>query len=91
MTAGSEFHEPATRQHEPATRQHEPATRQPDGSDQSIFSPRYRITTLGILILMTIIAFEALAVATALPTAARSLHGLAAYGWAAWCCSWPVC
>ena len=82
MTAGSEFHEPATRQHEPATRQHEPATRQPDGSDQSIFSPRYRITTLGILILMTIIAFEALAVATALPTAARSLHGLAAYGWA---------
>ena len=44
--------------------------------------PRYRITTLGILILMTIIAFEALAVATALPTAARSLHGLASYGWA---------
>ena len=31
---------------------------------------------------MTIIAFEALAVATALPTAARSLHGLAGYGWA---------
>lgn len=48
----------------------------------SIFSPRYRITTLGVLILMTIIAFEALAVATALPTAARSLHGLASYGWA---------
>ena len=49
---------------------------------ESIFSGRYRITTLGILILMTIIAFEALAVATALPTAARSLHGLASYGWA---------
>jgi MFS family permease len=49
---------------------------------ESIFAPRYRITTLGILILMTIIAFEALAVATALPTAARSLHGLASYGWA---------
>ncbi|MEO6502404.1 MAG: MFS transporter [Jatrophihabitantaceae bacterium] len=49
---------------------------------ESIFSPRYRITTLGILILMTIIAFEALAVATALPTAARSLNGLASYGWA---------
>jgi MFS family permease len=48
----------------------------------SIFAPRYRITTLGILVLMTIIAFEALAVATALPTAARSLHGLASYGWA---------
>lgn len=49
---------------------------------ESIFAARYRITTLGILILMTIIAFEALAVATALPTAARSLHGLASYGWA---------
>jgi MFS family permease len=49
---------------------------------ETIFAPRYRITTLGILILMTIIAFEALAVATALPTAARSLHGLASYGWA---------
>ncbi len=55
---------------------------QQQGSIESIFAPRYRITTLGILILMTIIAFEALAVATALPTAARSLHGLASYGWA---------
>ena len=34
-------------------------------SGESIFAARYRITTLGILILMTIIAFEALAVATA--------------------------
>jgi MFS family permease len=52
------------------------------GTALSIFAPKYRVTTLGIIILMTIIAFEALAVATALPTAARSLHGLAAYGWA---------
>jgi len=64
-----------------------PVTRAADHDERlvpagSIFSPEYRITTLGILILMTIIAFEALAVATALPTAARSLHGLAAYGWA---------
>lgn len=51
------------------------------GAGSSIFSPRYRVATLGILILMTIIAFEAMAVATALPTAARSLHGLADYGW----------
>jgi MFS family permease len=50
-------------------------------SSVSIFSPAYRISTLGIVILMTIIAFEAMAVATALPTAAKSLHGLAAYGW----------
>ena len=51
-------------------------------TELSIFGPRYRVTTLGILVLMTIIAFEALAVATALPTAARNLHGLAGYGWA---------
>lgn len=51
-------------------------------SAASIFAPRYRITTLAIVTLTTIIAFEALAVATALPTAARSLHGLASYGWA---------
>lgn len=51
-------------------------------SGNSIFAPRYRITTLAIVTLTTIIAFEALAVATALPTAARSLHGLASYGWA---------
>lgn len=52
------------------------------GTQRSIFGPRYRVASLGILILMTIVAFEALAVATALPTAARSLHGLAGYGWA---------
>jgi MFS family permease len=51
------------------------------GRSVSIFSPIYRTTTLGIIILMTIIAFEAMAVATALPTAAKSLHGMAAYGW----------
>ncbi|HTZ42945.1 MAG TPA: MFS transporter [Jatrophihabitans sp.] len=53
-----------------------------DPADRSIFAASYRVTTVGVLMLMTIIAFEALAVATALPTAARSLHGLAAYGWA---------
>ncbi len=47
-----------------------------------IFSGTYRTTTLGIVTLMTIIAFEAMAVAPALPTAARDLHGLGAYGWA---------
>ena len=60
------------------------AVRRPESVSppETIFSTRYRLTTLGILILMTIIAFEALAVATALPTAARDLHGLAYYGWA---------
>ena len=42
---------------------------------------RLRGTTFGLVLVITLIAFEAMAVATALPTAVRALHGLAAYGW----------
>ncbi|MDQ6851488.1 MAG: MFS transporter [Actinomycetota bacterium] len=48
----------------------------------SIFTGRLRSATGAILILITLIAFEAMAVAAALPTAARDLHGLGGYGWA---------
>ena len=48
----------------------------------SIFGGHLRATSTGLLILVTLIAFEAMAVSTALPTAARSLHGLGAFGWA---------
>ncbi len=48
----------------------------------SVFSGRLRSTTISILIIITLIAFEAMAVAAALPTAARDLHGLEYYGWA---------
>src|SRR6478672_4844083 len=48
----------------------------------SVFSARNRSTTISILIIITLIAFEAMAVAAALPTAARDLHGLGSYGWA---------
>lgn len=51
-------------------------------TSRSIFAAAYRGTSSGILILVTLIAFEAMAVAAALPTAARELHGLAAIGWA---------
>jgi MFS family permease len=40
-----------------------------------------RGTTSGLVLVITLIAFEAMAVATALPTAVRELHGLAWYGW----------
>ncbi|HKC27511.1 MAG TPA: MFS transporter [Jatrophihabitans sp.] len=49
---------------------------------QSIFVPALRATTVGILIVITLIAFEAMAVSAALPTAARAVHGLGAFGWA---------
>ena len=56
------------------------ATRQ--AAPRSIFSPVYRSTSGGILVLVTLIAFEAMAVAAALPTAAREVHGIASIGWA---------
>jgi MFS family permease len=53
-----------------------------DGDATSIFDNRLRATTLGLLLVITLIAFEAMAVSAALPTAARALHGLGAFGWA---------
>jgi MFS family permease len=47
----------------------------------SIFAPALRPTSAGLLIVITLIAFEGMAVAAALPTAARAVHGLGAYGW----------
>jgi MFS family permease len=43
------------------------------------FSPRFRIATVGVFALGFLIAFEALAVTTAMPLAARALHGTAFY------------
>jgi MFS family permease len=48
----------------------------------SIFAPELRAATSGLLIVITVIAFEAMAVSAALPTAARDLHDVGAYGWA---------
>jgi MFS family permease len=56
--------------------------RELDGAPGSIFSPPLRATSVGLLILVTLIAFEAMAVSAALPTAARAVHGLGAFGWA---------
>ncbi len=47
----------------------------------SIWSGKLRLTTIGILIVITMIAFEAMAVAAALPTAAKDLHALGSFGW----------
>jgi MFS family permease len=48
----------------------------------TIFTGPLRLVSAGLLIVVTLVAFEAMAVAAALPTAARELHGLALYGWA---------
>ena len=48
-------------------------------ADTSILSPRYRATTLGMVALVALVAFEALAVAAAMPTVAQALDGLRLY------------
>ncbi len=51
------------------------------GDMPGILAGRYRTTTLGVLVAITLVAFEGMAVATALPSAARGVHGVAGYGW----------
>lgn len=48
-------------------------------SPVSILSPRYRATTLAMVALVALNAFEVLAVAAAMPTVARELSGLSLY------------
>lgn len=46
-----------------------------------ILARPFRAATVGIVGLVSLVAFEAMAVATALPTAVRELDGLAWFGW----------
>lgn len=57
------------------TQQGEPAL--PTG----VFRGPHRATTIGLVIVVTLIAFEAMAIATAMPSAVRDLDGLAYYSW----------
>ena len=54
----------------------------PEGRPATIFAGPLRLVSAGLLIVVTLVAFEAMAVAAALPTAARELRGVALYGWA---------
>jgi MFS family permease len=42
----------------------------------------YRLPALGVVLVITVAAVEAMSVATVMPTVVRSLHGLRLYGWA---------
>jgi MFS family permease len=48
---------------------------------ESVWSARYRATTIGMLTLVTIAAFEHLGVSTAMPRMVADLHGAALYAW----------
>ena len=53
----------------------------PPEARDSIFGAEYRVLTLGVIAVMSLIAFEAMGVITAMPTAARDLDGLDLYAW----------
>src|SRR5262245_23373497 len=47
-----------------------------------IFAPGQRAMTVGLVLSVTLIAFEGLAIATVMPDVSRDLNGLSLYGWA---------
>ena len=47
-----------------------------------LLHPTYRLLSIGLFAMIVVIAFEFMAVATALPVAARDLGGLSLYAWA---------
>ena len=52
-----------------------------DDGGARLLDRAHRLTTSGLVLLVTFIAFEAMAVGTAMPTAVAQLHGLAWYAW----------
>jgi len=49
--------------------------------DRGLWSPEYRNLTVGLVLTITLVAFEALAVSTIMPIVAEELGGLELYGW----------
>ncbi|MBM7789014.1 MFS transporter [Tenggerimyces flavus] len=58
-----------------------PAEGTPVATDDRIFGPKFRSLTFGIVALVLLVAFEAMAVTTAMPVAVRELDGLSLYAW----------
>ena len=46
-----------------------------------ILAPEHRSLTIGLVAVVSLVAFEAMAVATAMPVAVRDLGGLRLYAW----------
>lgn len=58
------------------------AVAEPVPPAESVLRPPYRALSIGIVSVVLLIAFEATAVGTAMPVAARELNGVSAYGFA---------
>ena len=52
------------------------------GAADRVWEPTHRALATGLLLTVTMIAFEALGVSTAMPVVSKDLHGLSLYGWA---------
>jgi hypothetical protein len=62
----------------------EPAKRFSEGNclaDSGLFTPSQRGLTIGLVLVLVVVAFEGLAVTTIMPVTVRELHGLALYAW----------
>jgi MFS family permease len=46
-----------------------------------LWSPEHRVTTIGLLLVVTLVAFENMGVATAMPTMVAELNGQSLYSW----------
>ena len=64
------------------TKRDTPTPYDADAGTDGVLGKRYRALTLGIVSVVLMIAFEATAVGTAMPIAARELHGLGLYAFA---------
>lgn len=53
----------------------------PADGPERLGDPRYRALTVGLVLTITLVAFEALAVATIMPLVSEDLGGLRLYGW----------
>jgi MFS family permease len=53
----------------------------PLGGGGGLWAPARRSLTLGLVLTVTLVAFEALAVITVMPLVSADLHGLRLYGW----------
>ncbi|MEP6648287.1 MAG: MFS transporter [Lapillicoccus sp.] len=52
----------------------------PDGATPGVFAPAYRLISVAVVAMVTIIAFEFMAIATAMPAAAEELGAVRSYG-----------
>src|SRR3990172_12274810 len=50
-------------------------------TNDGLWSAHRRALTIGLVLTITLVAFEALAVSTVMPTVARELGGIELYGW----------